>query len=201
MTATIVHQFKEMYESLAGTVHVVAGPAAAADTIASILEDANAQCVALAGLAEGLQQAVEERCGRQGVQVFKPPYQSASLPHAIDAAQVGISAAAFGIAETGTLVETATDDAHRLVSALPRIHIGLVRAGDLVKTLAEAAPRLREIYRQNPTNCAVTFISGPSRTADIEMQLTLGVHGPAHAHAIVVQEEVADSAAEAQDDV
>ncbi len=119
--------------------------------------------------------------------MIEPPYSNADLPGAIDAAQAGVSRAEFAIAETGTLVEFATDDALRLVSTLPRLHVGLVRAADLVATLREAAGRVRTFYQQNPKQATVTFISGPSRTADIEMRLTLGVHGPETAHAVVIR--------------
>jgi hypothetical protein len=100
--------------------------------------------------------------------------------------QAGVCWAAFAIAESGSLVEFTTDDAVRLVSALPRVHGGVFRATDLVGTLAEAASRIRNFYAKNPRNATVSFISGPSRTGDIEMQLILGVHGLAETHAVVI---------------
>ena len=51
----------------------------------------------------------------------------------------------------------------------------------------DAAARLRTFFDQNPTNATVSFISGPSRTGDIHMRLTLGVHGPETTHAVVVR--------------
>jgi L-lactate dehydrogenase complex protein LldG len=83
-------------------------------------------------------------------------------------------------------VEFATDDALRLVSALPRIHVGIFRAYDLLATHKEAAAPIREFFIENTQNATATFISGPSRTGDIEMRLTLGVHGPEVAHAVVL---------------
>ena len=61
------------------------------------------------------------------------------------------------------------------------------RAADLVATLRDAAGRVRTFYQQNPKHATVTFISGPSRTGDIEMRLTLGVHGPETTHAVVIR--------------
>jgi L-lactate dehydrogenase complex protein LldG len=188
MTTPAVRQFEKTYEVLAGKVHLAEDTAAAAEVVRSILEETGASRVALGELPQELVRAIEQFGSERGVQVLKPPFAGASLPDAIDAAQVGITAASFAIGDAGALVEVTTDDAVRLVSTLPRTHIGLVRAADLVETLDEAAPRLREIFRQQDRNCAVTFISGPSRTADIEMQLTLGVHGPEAAHAIVLLE-------------
>ena len=87
--------------------------------------------------------------------------------------------------ETGTLVELCTDDSHRLASTLPGTHIGLVLEEDLVEGLSDAASLIRDFYESNPRHATATFISGPSRTADIEMRLTLGVHGPASAHVVI----------------
>ena len=105
-----------------------------------------------------------------------------------DRAEVGVTAAEFAIAETGTMVEVAENDANRLVSSLPRIHVCLVRTDALIGTLSDAAPLLREVFALHDKNCVVSFISGPSRTGDIEMKLTLGVHGPEFAHAVLVSE-------------
>ncbi len=187
MAGDSIQRFKQKYEALAGIVHLAASTDEAADIVASILRETDARRVAIGELTGGLQEAVEAWCEGAGVAVLKPPFQHAELPHKIDTAQVGVSMAAFAIAETGTLVEFATDDAFRLVSTLPGVHVGLFRAEDLVETLKEAAPRIRDFYEANPHNATATFISGPSRTADIEMRLTLGVHGPAVAHAVVVK--------------
>lgn len=106
----------------------------------------------------------------------------------LDKTPIGVTAAAFAIAQTGTLAELVRDDSHRLVSALPRTHIGVVYARDIVDTLRGSAQRLREVMAEGHPNVAVSFISGPSRTGDIEMILTLGVHGPEIAHAVIIAE-------------
>jgi L-lactate dehydrogenase complex protein LldG len=186
MDESVLTQFKQKYESLAGVVHLVSGVEEAAKAVAVIVSEAKAGRVAFGEFPETLREVLEQSCATLRSEVVQPPYRSADLPGAIDAAQVGISPAEFAIAETGTLVEFATDDALRLVSSLPRVHVGVVRAADLVATLRNAAGRMRTFYEQNPKHATVTFISGPSRTADIEMRLTLGVHGPESAHAVVI---------------
>jgi L-lactate dehydrogenase complex protein LldG len=187
MDESVLAQFKQKYESLAGVVHLVSGVEEAAEVVASVLDGAEARRVALGEFPETLREVLRQRCAALGLEMVQPPYRSADLPAAIDAAQVGVSPAEFAIAETGTLVEFATDDALRLVSTLPRVHVGVVRAVDLVATLRDAAGRVRTFYQQNPKHATVTFISGPSRTGDIEMRLTLGVHGPESAHAVVIR--------------
>ena len=186
MNADIVQQFQQKHESLAGIVHLVDSLDAAAVKIISILEEKKAAKVAMTELPLELMQSLEQRCATTDMNLLKPPFNCAELPGALDSIQAGITWAAFAIAETGSLVEFATDDAFRLVSALPLVHIGVFQASDIIETLNQAAAPIRNFYEENPLNATVSFISGPSRTADIEMRLILGVHGPAETHAIII---------------
>ena len=88
---------------------------------------------------------------------------------------VGISTAQAAIAETGTLVLDSSYERHRLVSLVPPVHIAIINASSIVETLSDALTLLQKDKEISP---AVTFITGPSRTADIELTLTIGVHGP-----------------------
>lgn len=186
--ATLVEQFHKKYEVLSGKVKEADGVADAIAQIISVLTTVGAKCVATSALPESINAPLEAHCASAGIEYLKPPYRASQLPGAIDRAQVGITCADFVIAETGTIVEFATNDAARLVSTLPRLHIGIAWAEQLVPQLTDAAPLIRRQFEENPANCVVTFISGPSRTADIEMKLTLGVHGPEEAHAIIIME-------------
>lgn len=185
MPSPLVHQFVSVMQSLHGYAHVVPDFQAAAAKAAEICREAGIECVALGDLPDTFSDAFHAHAPTD--RILAPPYASADLPGAIDAAQAGIGMAAYGIAATGTLVEEAQDDALRLVSALPRTYIGILESSQLLPELKDAAPRLRARFESCPENCVVSFISGPSRTGDIEMILTLGVHGPEIAHAIIVE--------------
>lgn len=89
------------------------------------------------------------------------------------AARVGVSQLDWAIAGTGTLVQDATAVAKRLVSTLPPVHVAVIGTGRILESLGAALQRLRP----DQVNC-ISFITGPSRTADIERVLTIGVHGP-----------------------
>ncbi len=188
MPDVLFDRFKAKFEDLKGHVHLVASWEEAAEKAGAICREAEAGRVAIAGAPGPFQEALEVWCTKNQTDLLTPPYASEDLPGAIDAAEVGITGMDFAIARTGTLVEVALDDATRLVSSLPQTHIGLLSAREFVDDLDAAAPRLREIFAEHPRNCVVSFLSGPSRTGDIEMKLTLGVHGPAAAHAIVFSE-------------
>ncbi len=97
-------------------------------------------------------------------------------------AEVGITEAQFGIAETGTIVLTSDREEHRLASLLPRTHIALLFEHDLVAGLGEALLKLQS----EGIPPVVTFITGPSRTGDIELTLVVGVHGPEILHVVLV---------------
>ncbi len=110
---------------------------------------------------------------------------SRSLVSLVNEADAGITFTPWGIAETGTVVEVATSDLTRYISTLPPVHIALLPAQGLVATPAELAPHLRKAVTES-SYATITFISGPSRTADIEMQLILGVHGPRNTYTLII---------------
>jgi len=186
MSDARTQEFIASFESVAGKAHQVSITADAAGIVAGVLAETGATCVAMAQLPEDLAASIRAHCQEHGVELLEEPYDSATLPGALDRAQVGITGIEFAIAQTGTLVEVALNDATRLVSSLPRTHIGIVPAGEMVPTLLEAAPRMREVLDAHDRNVVLSFLSGPSRTGDIELILTLGVHGPEQAHAILL---------------
>lgn len=108
-------------------------------------------------------------------------------------AYVGITTAFCAIAETGTVVVCSGAAGGRIESLLPPVHIALLRVSRLVPGLPEAI-ELLEGSGQLARSSAVTFITGPSRTADIELTLTIGVHGPKQLFIILVNDGVADAA-------
>ena len=90
-------------------------------------------------------------------------------------ADIGITGTDFAIAETGTIVLITNETQPRSISLIPPIHIAVMRSNVVVENLDELFFLVKN--RSEPTSC-MTFITGPSRTADIELNLTLGVHGP-----------------------
>ena len=97
---------------------------------------------------------------------------------------VGISVAAHGVAETGTLVVVDPLE-DRLVRMLSPKHVVLLAIDNLLPSLDEAAERMVALIASGAAPY-LTFITGPSRTADIEMSLTVGAHGPAELHIVVM---------------
>jgi L-lactate dehydrogenase complex protein LldG len=97
---------------------------------------------------------------------------------------LGITAAQFGIAETGTLVLESEKEFSRLASLVPPVHLCVLDAANVRQTLGETLKILEKDLSRT-----VTFITGPSRTSDIELTLAIGVHGPAELYVILIVEE------------
>jgi L-lactate dehydrogenase complex protein LldF len=104
-------------------------------------------------------------------------------------ADLGVTRAAAGVAEYGTIVlptgASPTTERSRLAALLPEAHVAIIAASDLVDTWDEALAAMRD--RPDGPPPTVTFATGPSRTADIELELVLGVHGPRAQHVIVLE--------------
>jgi L-lactate dehydrogenase complex protein LldF len=95
--------------------------------------------------------------------------------------KAGVTGALSAIAETGTLVIPSGKGQPLGASLLTEIHIAIISASQIVGSLEEAL-RMKEV--QNAS--AVALVTGPSRTADIEMTLTIGVHGPQELHVFII---------------
>jgi len=97
---------------------------------------------------------------------------------------VGITGAYCGVAETGTLVLLSGPHTPGSVSLLPETHIAVLDCTRILAAMEDVWTLLRREHGAMPR--AVNFVSGPSRTADIEQTVTLGVHGPARVHVVLV---------------
>ncbi len=104
-------------------------------------------------------------------------------------ATVGISGANMAIAETGTIVLVTNEGNADLTTTLPPVHIALFGIDKLVATLEDAVAVLRMLPRSGTGQVMtsyVNWITGPSRSADIEQSLTIGVHGPREMHCVIL---------------
>jgi len=98
------------------------------------------------------------------------------------AADVGLTGCDAALAETGSLAMISAPGRSRAVSLLPPHHVAVVRPEDLRYSMGEFFADFREPLAQ-AASC--TFITGPSRTADIELTLTLGIHGPGRVTVVI----------------
>ncbi|MCH2160812.1 MAG: lactate utilization protein [Phycisphaerales bacterium] len=184
---SLVRMFAEQLELVNGVCHRTSSFEAAAEALRAILVDHHVRRIARSG--EPMVIDLLERV----VGTFELFTPESPRPQLLDC-DLGLCTATLGIAEHGTIMMTSgqadLDEARvRLVSLVPKIHVAVLRAGDLVGTVAEALDRLTgmgDAERRLPP--VATFATGPSRTADIEQQLVLGVHGPHSQHVILLED-------------
>lgn len=107
----------------------------------------------------------------------------ALLRQAAANAEVGITSADYALADPGALVLLSSSHEDRLISLLPSVHIAVVPSHVVVSGLDELFTVLPDPAE---VSSSMVFIAGPSRTGDIEMKLTLGVHGPREIYLVIV---------------
>jgi L-lactate dehydrogenase complex protein LldG len=175
---SLVHIFKTNLETVGGHCIIANGDTEVARALTIIIGDLQETNVRAQRIAISDNPIVERLMHLTDLEIEALTV----APNDIFSYDVGISTAQAAIAETGTLVLDSADERHRLVSLVPPVHIAIVDASRICETLGEALSLLRngkELSR------AVTFVTGPSRTADIELTLTVGVHGPQELYVIV----------------
>jgi L-lactate dehydrogenase complex protein LldG len=170
--ASLEEAFASQAERVGATVERIASTSLA-DAVARSLRAAGCATLALAEAVEG-RAALADSLARAGFSLVEP---STLLP--TRRADAGLSRARLGVAETGSLLlHSKTTD--RRVELCVDLHLVVLPASALVPTLDQACATLREISARPPAYASL--VSGPSRSADIERTLTIGVHGPRALH-------------------
>ena len=104
-------------------------------------------------------------------------------------ADIGITGVDYALADTGTLVLLAGKCRARSASLAPPVHVAILKPEQIVSGLNDLIPFLNTGAQAGlDFTSAVTFITGPSRTADIELTLVIGVHGPQELHAVLLEQ-------------
>lgn len=186
----------DLCDHMAAEVEAVGGKAfrvpdllAARELLATLLDEAAAKSalcwdhdvLARMGLSEFLQSRDIVRNSFENLSKLDFDVQRATML----ACEVGISSVDCAIAETGTLMVCSRPGQERVASLLPVMHVAIVERQQIVPDLLDAFGILHQRGLENlPSN--TTLITGPSKTGDIELQLTTGVHGPKHWRVILV---------------
>jgi len=188
--ADILKKFLESLHDLHVKAHVVKDETETREVLRRILSDEGSKSVVVAGVPDryagavraaliGLRaDVVEELSGRPQGEVIG----------ILAGADAGVTWATNGVALEGAILEVVYDDSAKLASSLPILHVALLESSSIVHDLVEALPIVGDIVRSSPPERKpiVSFISGPSKTGDIEMRLLYGVHGPHTVHAVIL---------------
>lgn len=113
--------------------------------------------------------------------------QSADMQATAASADIGITGVDYLIAETASASIVAREGAARMTSLLPPVHIAVAQADQVVEAIEDLRTfREAELAEENEPNWYMNLISGPSKTADIEQTIVIGVHGPGEVHLVVI---------------
>jgi L-lactate dehydrogenase complex protein LldG len=173
-------RFQESLESVGGHCIIVEDRAAAALELERIIAATKAQRVAVSD--SHLVHDVIARLNTDA-QILS----NVDTPGHFDC-DIGITGAQWGAAETGTLVLESDLERNRIASLVPPVHVALLPSGRVRQNLGEVFQALDALGRDGLSR-TVTFITGPSRTSDIELTLAIGVHGPAVLYVIIIEGE------------
>lgn len=177
MAAASFEQFRDVLATAAGSA-CRCSRSTLATTIASLTSDSEIwTTIDLENEWPALSQAIQQTGAT--LRTDSSPERSRDQPW-------GLTTARAAITETGTVILQENDLNRRSVSLMTEKLIVLCPLDQLLPTLDDAANVLREIASDG--HSYATFVSGPSRTADIERQLTIGVQGPGELHVIFVED-------------
>lgn len=185
----LLERFTTELINLKGEVFAVEDDASARAKVLELLEEHEARSIIAWDFkfipVEGLEDAIRAA----GIEIVQPDSHDefrAETLSAAEAAQVGLTGADAAAATTGTLVFTTAPGKGRIPTVLAPNYIAVIRQDQILTRIESWIARIRANalgdIRDHANFC---FISGPSRTGDIEMELILGVHGPGRVQVIV----------------
>jgi len=186
----VFQKFLTSLRDLHVDVHVVKNEADTTEALRGVISKAACKSVVVAGIPARYSGAVKAAVA--GVRAdFIEDLQGRPLKEAVAvlaAADAGVTWAVNGVALEGAMLEVVYDDSAKLASSLPMVHVALLESSSILRDLGEAMPLVGGIVSDAPPGRKpiISFISGPSKTGDIEMRLLYGVHGPHTVHSIIL---------------
>lgn len=176
----LYEKFQKKLQGVSGECYRVSTSQEAKELIKKVTQEKGIDSVAMVNTPMITGMNLKEGLQAHGVTVYTENYQEVTPKVA-----AGITEMKWAIAELGTLVQYAEDVNERLCSSFTPIHIALVRTETLLPDIMTA---LATVNQEPQIPGFVGFVTGPSRTSDIERVLTIGVHGPEELVAIFIDE-------------
>lgn len=171
-----VQRFLEEVKKLSGVGQRLAAPELEA-AFKSLVVEQHIQKATVWETPDLRQLRIAEILTSLGIQLVSPNASKYEMAQC----DLGITEADYLLPETGTLVLSSSAEKPRAVSLLPRIHLAVVRPEML-------RADMHQVFAESKNNHYLVFITGPSRTADIELTVTLGVHGPKNLYVWLLEE-------------
>lgn len=182
----LVQKFRKEFELVSGEFHYCESGTAVLSLLTQIIQSSASKYVAVSQHEVckrfAVAQSLEAQLPEVGLLVenieSENPFDRTRLRNALAQVQLSITGAEYLIAESGTIVSVAGAQASRQISLLPSIHVVLATPQQIFPNMAELFLEIQRKHGTKLPGSALTCITGPSRTADIEKVLIKGVHGP-----------------------
>jgi len=168
-------QFARELRALQAEVHTARGIAEAREQLAKILSAFSGRSLVAWNHPDLELLGLRDAAARAGMTIALAGNNREDFISAAASAEVGVTAADFALAETGTLALLTKPGQERSLSLLPPVHLAVVRRDQIIAGIENLFPALDQIGADFR---GLTLVSGPSLTGDIEMVLVLGMHGP-----------------------
>lgn len=182
LVSAIVHEAGGMKEALEKAVDLCLQKPCFENLMPAIQKPNEGKILAAPDLDGIHNEALAALCKENGITLIREDLRR--FPGGID---MGLTRADFGIAETGTLVLNSDSEDTRLCTMLSETHVTILEKNTIRKTALDMAEELNQMVSRPSSYTA--FITGASRTADIERVLAIGVHGPLKVHIILIPGE------------
>jgi L-lactate dehydrogenase complex protein LldG len=195
----LVNQFEETLQALGGEVIRVASPDDLSKAISTWLSEVEARNIVAWNhqdlsdtfhIGQLLNQ--DKPSGQEQPSIVKVTFwdeqaDAQQLTEAAEKADVGFTVAEYGLSETGTIVLYNRGNCGRLVSLLPTICATVLSAQNIIPRLTQLLPKIDQNVADH--SC-INLITGPSRSVDIEMDFSIGVHGPGQLVVFLIEDHI-----------
>jgi L-lactate dehydrogenase complex protein LldG len=190
-----LERFQREFERVGGVLHRAASVSDVPAIVGRLARERNAGSVvswhpSALGFDPGPGMAAEKLTCHMMPTDVPPSGTRHEIRETIAMTPLGLTGVDLALAETGTMILRSAPGRPRSTSLLPACHVAVFDRAVLVESLAQVSVFLEAWHAEEASGAVINFITGPSRTADIELTLTRGVHGPKEVHAIFVERPI-----------
>jgi L-lactate dehydrogenase complex protein LldG len=178
----ITKNMKAKAAAASTVVHEITSMDEAARYAVSLCQNKGMKSIAGIALEANDHKLLLDLCTKEGISFI-----DGSMRDHVSDIDVSITFADAGIADTGTLMVRSNSEDIRIATMMAKIHVAVLPASHIKKDTAEIEKELDTILKSDSPSYTA-FITGPSRTADIERVLAIGVHGPTELHLLILKE-------------
>lgn len=178
----LIQQLKEKAEAVQAIVSEIKNIEDALQYTVDITHKQGGKTVVATGLEEEVRNLLKKQCESAGLALLEFPLRR----HANEI-HTSLTLVDWGIAETGTLALDSTSEDVRIATMLAETHVAVLPASKIIPDSAAFEDGLNAILKRDASSY-FAFITGASRTADIERVLAIGVHGPQELHILITED-------------